>query len=291
MLKQLAVISGKGGTGKTSVTASLAVLAEQAVSVDCDVDAADLHLILQPAIRRREVFHCGHAAVIRTEKCTGCGVCAGVCRFGAIEPCGSVMRVQETGCEGCGVCVTACPAGAIAFPERAGGEWFISETRCGPMVHARLKPGAENSGKLVALVREQAEALARAKERDWVIIDGPPGIGCPVIASLSGVDLAVLVTEPTLSGAHDLVRALDLTAHFRIPSVVIVNKYDLNVEITERIEREAEARGACSLGRLAYDAVFTGAQRHALSVVEYRDNPSSQELKRIWQRIKENMKS
>lgn len=290
-MKQILVISGKGGTGKTSVTAALAVLAKKAVLADCDVDAADLHLILRPEVQRREVFRCGHEAVIRAADCTGCGVCAEVCRYDAIEQRGAVMRVRETGCEGCGVCVTACPAGAIDFPESEGGEWFISETRCGPLVHARLRPGAENSGKLVALVREQAEALALEQKMDWVLIDGPPGIGCPVIASLSGVDLAVVVTEPTLSGAHDLARVLDLTAHFRIPTAMIVNKYDLNSAMTDKIEREAAARGACSLGRLAYDDVFTEAQRKGLAVVEYGEGTAASALRIIWERIKEKVKS
>ena len=286
-MKQIVIISGKGGTGKTSVTASFAALAENAVLADCDVDAADLHLILQPTVQRREVFRSGHEAVIRTADCTGCGECLEVCRFGAVSSAGDTYRVESIGCEGCGVCVTACPVHAIDFPEREGGEWFVSDTRCGPMVHARLTPGGENSGKLVALVREQAAVLAKEQQRDLVIIDGPPGIGCPVIASLTGSDLAVIVTEPTLSGAHDLARVMELALHFRIPVALVVNKYDLNVEMTERIETEAQKRGAFVAGRLPYDGAFTEAQRQGLSVVEAGDGPAAESIRQLWKRIKE----
>ncbi len=290
-MKQIVIISGKGGTGKTSVTASFAVLADQVVLADCDVDAADLHLILQPEIKRREVFRSGHEAGIRTVDCTGCGVCEEVCRFDAIGRAedGATYFVRDMSCEGCGVCVSACPVGAIDFPEREGGEWFISATRCGPMVHARLTPGGENSGRLVALVREQAVELAKERKADWVLVDGPPGIGCPVIASLTGTDLAVIVTEPTLSGAHDLSRVLDLTKHFRIPVALVVNKYDLNVGMAERLEREAEERGAFLAGRLSYDGAFTEAQRLGLSVVEYGKGPAAEEIKELWKRIREKM--
>lgn len=286
-MKQIVIISGKGGTGKTSVTAAFAALADNAVLADCDVDAPDLHLILQPAIQRREVFPGGNRAEILSVDCTGCGVCLEVCRFGAVSQVGDKFRVEAIGCEGCGVCVKACPVRAIDFPEREGGEWYVSNTRFGPLVHARLMPGAENSGRLVALVREQAVGLAKEQQRDLVIIDGPPGIGCPVIASLTGADLAVVVTEPTLSGAHDWARVMELTLHFRIPVALLVNKSDLNPELTEQIERDAQNRGVFIAGRLPYDGAFTEAQRRGLSVAELDSAPVAEPVSRLWKRIKE----
>ena len=203
-MNELVVISGKGGTGKTSIVASLAVLADNAVLADCDVDAADLHLILSPKVQRREEFRSGHEAVVRQEDCSGCGTCLEHCRYGAIikedtAPGDPVFRVDPIACEGCGVCVHFCPEQAIDFPETVCGEWFVSETRCGPMVHAKLGIAAENSGKLVATVRKEAKDIAARQQKALVIGDGPPGIGCPVIASVSGASMALVVTEPTLS--------------------------------------------------------------------------------------------
>jgi len=287
-VKELVVISGKGGTGKTSVTASFAVLAGNAVLADGDVDAADLHLILQPEIKHREEFRGGHEAIIRAEDCLGCGLCEAHCRFDAIRPEDAVYAVDPSGCEGCGVCVRICPAQAIDFPVRPGGEWFVSGTRCGPMVHARLTPGGENSGKLVSLVREKAREIAEEKKMDLVIMDGPPGIGCPVIAAITGASMLLMVTEPTLSGAHDLERVLHLANHFRIPSMVCVNKWDINPSQTEEIEKMAQSLGAEIAGRIAYDPGVTAAQVAGKTVVETKA-PAAEDMKEIWTAVSKSL--
>lgn len=288
-MRELVVLSGKGGTGKTSLAASFAVLAGDAVVADCDVDAADLHLVLAPRPRQRRDFTSGRVAVIRPQDCTGCGACADLCRFDAIggETRGDgapVFRVDPVGCEGCGVCVRFCPVQAIDFPERLCGEWLISDTRCGPMVHARLKAAAENSGKLVALVRREARRLAEEEKRERIIVDGPPGIGCPVIASLSGASLVLAVTEPTVSGEHDLERVLSLARHFQVPAAVCVNKWDLNPEMTGRIEKRAAAAGARLTGRVRYDAGVTAAQLREQAVVE-TGAPCVDDIREIWNNL------
>lgn len=285
-IREITVISGKGGTGKTSLAASLAVLAGGAVVADCDVDAADLHLILTPEVRERHRFMSGNLAVIENGRCTGCGLCLSHCRFGAIERDeGGAFRVSPEACEGCGVCVRLCPAGAIAFPERDCGEWMISDTRCGPMVHARLGAAAENSGKLVSMVRGRAKLLAMETGREFIITDGPPGIGCPVIASITGSSQALLVTEPTLSGEHDLGRVLALVGHFGVPASLCVNKWDLNPEISGRIEERARQAGATVVGRIRYDPSVTKAQMEAKAVVE-TEAPSAEDIRGIWTAIK-----
>jgi MinD superfamily P-loop ATPase len=288
-VQELVIISGKGGTGKTSIAASFAVLAGRAVLADCDVDAADLHLILSPQVKRRAVFRSGHEAVIRAGDCVGCGDCERVCRFGAVRPVDSGQEspkyaVDPVACEGCGVCVRFCPEEAIDFPERTCGEWFVSETRCGPMVHARLGIAAENSGKLVSLVRAQAREVAETRGLDVVLIDGSPGIGCPVIASLTGAKLALVVTEPTVSGEHDLERVLQLTKHFGIPAAVCVNKWDLNPSMTERIEHTARARGAAVAGRVRYDPGVTSAQIRAQAVVEC-ESETGNDVRDLWKEV------
>ena len=288
-MKELVVISGKGGTGKTSLTASFAALAHQAVLADCDVDASDLHLILSPSIRQRTEFRSGHEAVVRTEDCIGCGRCASLCRFEAIAEMfrpidGSpTFSIASSSCEGCGVCVWNCPAHAIDFRERACGEWFVSDTRHGPMVHARLYPGAENSGKLVHLVREQSRQLAAHEQRDLVLVDGPPGTGCPVIAALTGAQSALIVTEPTVSGAHDLVRVLELVRHFKIPAAVCVNKWDIHPEQADRIEAAARAAGATPVGRIRYGTSATTAQRSARAVVELGESALNEDIRTVWE--------
>jgi MinD superfamily P-loop ATPase len=288
-MKELVIISGKGGTGKTSVTASFTVLADRPVVCDCDVDAADLHLVLEPTIRERHEFLSGREAVIRREDCTACGICAELCRFGAIETREAGDRsllytVDPIACDGCGVCVRFCPAAAIDFPERRCGEWFVSDTRCGPMVHARLGAAAENSGKLVSTVRREARHLAEEENLHVVIVDGPPGIGCPVIASLTGASQVLVVTEPTVSGEHDLARVLSLARQFQIPAAVCVNKFDINEEMTKRIEERAVNAGATIAGRIRYDPSVTRAQIQKKAVVEL-DTPGADDMKQLWKNL------
>ncbi len=283
-MKELVVISGKGGTGKTSLTASFALLADRPVLADCDVDAADLHLVLSPEIHEQHAFRSGHEAIIRQDDCTACGLCMELCRFDAITASGEsgeTFTVDPIACEGCGVCVRFCPEQAIDFPERLCGEWMISKTRSGPIVHARLGIAAENSGKLVATVRAEAKRIAEEGHHPWVIVDGPPGIGCPVIASVTGASLVLVVTEPTVSGEHDLERVLLLAKHFDIPAAVCVNKWDLNPDMTTRIEDLAKRAGARVVGRVRYDPAMTTAQMQARAVVEI-DADSAQDVRQIW---------
>jgi MinD superfamily P-loop ATPase len=288
-MKELVVISGKGGTGKTSLAASFAVLAKRPVIADCDVDAADLHLVLSPEVHERHEFWSGHEAVIREDLCRGSGVCRALCRFDAVrktEASDGQARfiIDPASCEGCGVCVRFCPEEAIEFPQRLCGEWMVSDTRCGPMVHARLGVAAENSGKLVSTVRSNARQIAEERDRALVIVDGPPGIGCPVIASVTGASLALVVTEPTVSGEHDLRRALLLARHFDVPAAVCVNKWDLNPEVTERIEAMSRDVGACIAGRVRYDSSVTRAQMQQRAVVEI-DAPSGEDVRLVWERL------
>lgn len=288
-MKELVVISGKGGTGKTSVTASFAALSGRCVIADCDVDAADLHLILAPRVLERHAFHAGHEAFIRPEDCIGCGVCLAYCRFEAVRRNGqsageAQFIIDPIACEGCGVCVRLCPAQAIDFPERLCGEWMISETRHGPLVHARLGIAAENSGKLVSTVRQEARRIANEENRSLILVDGPPGIGCSVIASLTGAAQALVVTEPTVSGEHDLERILTLTRHFDMPAAVCVNKWDLNPTMTERIEDKARSWDARTIGRIRYDTAVTQAQLHAKAVVE-TDAPSARDIRQLWKNL------
>ena len=289
-MKEIVVISGKGGTGKTSVLASFAALAKQAVLADCDVDAADLHLVLSPEIKRREAFQSGHEAIIRQDDCIGCGTCLAHCRFEAVKTDGSnagVVKyaIDPMACEGCGVCVEFCPVKAIAFPERTCGEWFVSETRFGPMVHAHLGVAAENSGKLVSTLRREARRIAEEHGSAWILVDGPPGIGCPVIASVTGATMVLAVTEPSLSGEHDLDRVLSLARHFATPVAVCVNKWDINPEMTERIEHKAADTGAAIAGRIPYDRSVTDAQVNRKTVVEFGDVPAAKNIKQIWENV------
>lgn len=283
-VKELVVISGKGGTGKTSVAASLAALAERPVMADGDVDAADLHLVLAPDIRERHDFYAGREAVIRRADCTRCGECERLCRFQAVRRPDGDFVVDAMACEGCGICVRFCPAGAIDFPERRCGEWMRSETRLGPLVHARLAAAAENSGKLVSLVRREARRVAEQTDREWLIVDGPPGIGCPVIAVMGGASLVLAVTEPTLSGEHDLRRVLALAKHFSVPAAVCVNKWDIRPDMTDRIETLAVREGARIAGRIRYDPGVTRAQIEGRAVVE-TDAPAAEDFKELWKAI------
>lgn len=289
-MKELVIISGKGGTGKTSVTASFAALASNAVLADCDVDAADLHLILNPEICHRHDFYSGHEAVIREADCIACGLCQTLCRFDAIQESGGTFRVDSASCEGCGVCKAFCPSGAIDFPDRLCGEWFVSKTRFGTLIHARLGIGAENSGKLVSTVRAQAKQFAQAIQADWILVDGPPGTGCPVIASITGADAVLAVTEPTCSGQHDLLRVLALARHFKIPAFVCINKWEINPEMTGKIEAAATEAGATILGRIPYDKSITTAQINGQSVVELNNGAASQAIQTLWEKLCQTLK-
>jgi MinD superfamily P-loop ATPase len=281
-MKELVVISGKGGTGKTSIVASFASLAKNIVLADCDVDAADLYLVMGPKILQRQEFRAGYEAIINTDLCTKCGKCQELCRYEAIT---SEFTVDRISCEGCGVCAYFCPAKAIEMRECVSGEWFISETRYGPMVHARLGIAQENSGKLVTVVRNHARELAEQKGVRLILVDGPPGIGCPVISSLTGATLVLVVTEPTVSGLHDMERVLSLARFFNIPSIVCVNKYDLNLHMTEKIEAHCGQQQVRVVGKIPYDNAVTRAQLIGVSVVEYSGAPVAMEIQRMWDDI------
>lgn len=289
-MKELVVCSGKGGTGKTSVTASLAALAGDVVLADCDVDAADLHLVLAPRVERREDFVAGHLARVRTDECAACGDCLEVCRFGAVSagPDG-VCRIDPLACEGCGVCAHFCPVAAIEFPARHCGEWYVSATRHGPLVHARLEPGAENSGKLVTLVRKEARRLGEERGAALLLVDGPPGIGCPVIAALSGADGVLVVTEATTSGLHDLQRMIELARHFGLPAWVCLNKEDLDARQRRRIVDYCARQGVPMLGGIPYDRQVTAAQLAGTSVVELGPSPAAEGIRAVWSRVRERL--
>ena len=284
-MPEIVVLSGKGGTGKTSLTGALAHLAGRPLLCDLDVDAPDLHLLLQPQVRQRQAFWAGHEAVIDPEGCQACGQCAALCQFGAIRPEGQLYRVEPWRCEGCKVCVAFCPAQAIRFPERHCGHWFISDTRFGTLVHAQLFPGAENSGKLVMLLKQQARLLAAQEGVEFILADGAPGIGCPVISSLSGADLAVVVTEPTPSGRHDLARVVELCGHFRIPVAVIINKVDLYEVEAARLQAYCQSQGLPVLARLPHDPVVTQAMLQGLVVTELPGSPFRPALAAAWEQM------
>ncbi|MEA3470402.1 MAG: ATP-binding protein [Thermodesulfobacteriota bacterium] len=288
-MKEIVVISGKGGTGKTSIVASFAALADKKVLADCDVDAADLHLVLNPRIERREDFSGGKKAKIVEDECIACDRCIEECRFEAISypvsENGNVPSINPIFCEGCGVCVRVCPVEAISFEPAVNGEWYVSSTNYGPMVHARLGMAEGNSGKLVTQIRQEARDIAKREGLEYIIVDGSPGVGCPVIASITGSDLVLVVTEPTLSGQHDLLRVAELTAHFRIPTVVCVNKWDLNPDIAEQIEKEAADHGVKAAGRVRYDTAITKAQIVKTSVVEYTGGAVSEDIKSLWRNV------
>jgi MinD superfamily P-loop ATPase len=280
-MQEIVVLSGKGGTGKTTIVASFAVLARDKVLVDCDVDAADLHLLLQPNVKRSEQFWSGKTAFIDKKYCTGCGICEQVCRFEAIRN----FKVDPVSCEGCGFCFHVCPEDTIRMENNLSGEWFICDTKYGPLVHARLGIAQENSGKLVALVRQEARKLAQEQGLGYILSDGPPGIGCPVISSLSGANLALAVTEPTLSGMHDLDRVLGVCQHFGVTALVCINKYDINEENTSNIEKFCEAMGVEVISKLPFDNVVTEALVKGLPVVEYCKDGITREIEALWKRL------
>ncbi|MCD4708073.1 MAG: ATP-binding protein [Candidatus Sabulitectum sp.] len=285
-MKEIVVISGKGGTGKTSITGCFAALAENAILADCDVDAADLHMLLAPEVTKKTDFISGNEAIIREDDCTGCGICMEKCKFNAIEiTAEGKYRVDPFGCEGCMVCVEVCPVKAIDFPPNHCGEWYYSHTRFGPMVHARLGIAQENSGKLVSTVRREAAAKAEELKKDLIIVDGPPGIGCPVIASITGASLLVVVTEPTISGKHDMKRVLELAKHFSVPALVIVNKWDINPGMTAEIEKETLLGDAYPIGRIPYDRAFTAAQINGRTLVEETTGTAVENITTIWEQV------
>jgi MinD superfamily P-loop ATPase len=277
-VQEIVVLSGKGGTGKTSIAGSFAALAKSKVLVDCDVDAADLHLILQPTAQRKHEFRSGQVAVINPEKCIQCDVCRSLCRFEAIRD----YQVDPISCEGCGFCSHVCPVEAITMKDCLAGHWYISSTRYGCLVHARLGTARENSGKLVATVRQEARRIAEQDNLDLIINDGPPGIGCPVISSLSGTNLAVLVTEPTLSGIHDLERVLEVCHHFDVRALACINKFDINEENTRKIETYCRNEKIEVAARIPFDNVVTEAMIKGLPVVEFSHRQVSQEIDKLW---------
>jgi MinD superfamily P-loop ATPase len=282
-MRELVIISGKGGTGKTSLVAAFAALAENKVLCDADVDAADLHLIMAPTTGKWQDFQGGHTARINQDECSECDLCRDLCRWDAIS---ENYQIDPIECEGCGVCFYFCPEEAIDFPLKTCGEWFISDTRFGPMVHARLGIAEENSGKLVTLVRQEAKKLAEEKNLSLILTDGPPGVGCPVIASIGGASAVLIVTEPTVSGKHDMLRVAQLAAHFKVPAMICVNKFDLNPAETRIIEDIAREKDLTALGRIPFDPIFTKAMVQGQTIFEYDTNSETGgAVKQIWGKI------
>jgi MinD superfamily P-loop ATPase len=281
-MKQLTILSGKGGTGKTSITASFAVLAKHAVVADCDVDAPDLHMLLHPEKVEMREFKGSKVAVIDDTKCLKCGLCREKCVFDAIT---YDLRVDAIACEGCGVCTIACPEHAMTLVERISGSAYISKTKYGFMAHAMLYPGESNSGKLVTLVRQNARMVAEKENCDLVIIDGSPGIGCPVIASITGVDAGLVVTEPTLSGIHDLERVLQLLDHFNVAPFVCVNMFDINMNNTEKISSFCRENGIEVVGRIPFNPKVTEAMINGKTIVEYSPRSAvAVEIQNMWEK-------
>jgi len=279
-MKEIVIISGKGGTGKTSIIAAFASLAENKALCDADVDAADLHLIMAPEIEEFHDFESGNTAIINKDKCTECGLCRDLCKWNVIS---EDFVVDPIECEGCGVCWYFCPEEAIDFPLNTCGEWYLSNTRFGPMAHARLGIAEENSGKLVTLIRHEGKKLAEEKNLDLLLTDGPPGIGCPVIASLGGATAVLIVAEPTVSGRHDMERVAELSDFFKIPAMVCVNKFDLNPDEGKAIEVFAKERNIDVIGRVPFDPAFTKAMVQGKTIVEYDgQSEGCMAVKAIW---------
>ncbi len=292
-MKEVVVISGKGGTGKTSLTASFAMLeGGKMVVADCDVDAADLHLLLAPEVIRTDDFYSGKMAVIDEEKCTNCGLCEERCRFDALHFSHGKYRVDPLNCEGCGYCSHVCPEHAIIMEEQNVGVWRISNTKAGNiMVDAALGIGAENSGKLVAKVKQEAKKIADEKGIELMLVDGSPGIGCPVISSLSGADFVVIVTEPTLSGLHDLKRVYDLVKQFKISAGCIINKFDINSRVSEQIRAFLEENQILHITSLPYNESFIHALTMGKTIVEYDHNELTHTVRESWNRVRQILKN
>ncbi len=282
-MKQLVVISGKGGTGKTVLSACFAVLAKNAVLADVDVDASNLHLLLHPEIRERHVFRSGRKARIDARKCTGCGLCLPLCQFDALMEDGmGKVAVESFSCEGCGVCVHICAEQAVELENQVAGEWYVSGTKYGPLVHARLGIAEENSGKLVTEVRKKAREIAESEKHALVIMDGAPGIGCPVIASLTGTDLALIVTEPTPSGQRDMERIIDLARYFKIRAACCINKFDLNPDNSGKIERWCREQSIPVVGKIPFDVAVPESVVRGTPLVEYTSNSAADDVRRMW---------
>jgi MinD superfamily P-loop ATPase len=288
-MHEILIISGKGGTGKTSLTAAFAHLSKKAILCDLDVDAPDLHLILRPEPSTQNPFVSGFEARIDAQRCSQCGTCIEMCRFRAVRSDGTAYAVDPIRCEGCGVCVHFCPEKAIAFDPKECGHWSISTTRFGRLVHAQLYPGEENSGKLVALLRRESKSLAEKSGADIILSDGPPGIGCPVISALSGITKALCVTEPTPSGLHDLIRVVELCDHFRVPSAVLINKCDLNAQVAQQIRSFCADRKMAILAELPHDPDFVHAMVRGLTITEFSDGVVAQQLRAAWSRMSEGL--
>ena len=298
-IEQISVISGKGGTGKTSYVAAFACIQPDVVLADCDVDAANLHLLVASGQKNDETipFTSGYKAMVDPDVCTGCGKCVEVCRFHAVRFEGGAgadsrakAQIEDLACEGCGCCADECPAAAISLRENTAGELFVSPTRFGTLIHARLTPGQGTSGKLVARVREKAVDIAGEKGAELILIDGSPGIGCPVIASLSGADGALIVTEPTVAGLHDLIRVADLCDHFKIPTYAVINKCDINLELADRIQEQCRDRRVEVLGSVPFDPVFVNALTAGVTVMEYDDSEVARNIKGIWSALLSSMR-
>ncbi|QER41646.1 P-loop NTPase [Thermodesulfobacterium sp. TA1] len=281
-MKQILVISGKGGTGKTFFTGCLAVAISNKVIVDCDVDAANLHLLLDPKIEQSFEFIGGRFALINKENCIECGVCRETCQFGAIT---EDFQVDLLSCEGCTVCSYVCPTSAVSLNDRISGHYFISNTEYGKMVYARLGIAQENSGKLVTKLRELAKEIAEVNNADFIIIDGPPGVGCPVMASMTGVDLAIAITEPTVSGLHDLKRVIELAKHFKVELKVIINKYDLNLQMSEYITEEIKKEGIEVIGILPFSEEILASVKAGVPYLKFSKSSLAQKIEQIIYKI------
>jgi len=285
-MTEIVVLSGKGGTGKTTLLASFCALCERAVIADCDVDAPNLELLLDPKTERREDFIGSRIAVLDKDACNGCGLCAPKCRSEAITILDDGMAALEPDrCEGCGICARICPEGAFGMVHRKVGEWYRSETRYGPLIHALLEPGGENSGKLVAMVKHQARVCVKETGAEFLLVDGPPGLGCSVISAMSGADIVVLVAEPTRSGITDLRRIAELGGGFGLRMVLIINRSDINTDIADEIEQDMEAIGIPLLGRVPYDDAAAFALAEGKSLMDVPDSHAAETVRRIWSRL------
>ena len=287
-MKELLILSGKGGTGKTTLTAAFSSLVTNRLLADCDVDAADLHIILRPERTETHDFVSGVKAVVNKDRCTACNTCAELCRYDAVIM-NEYAEVDDFSCEGCGVCAHFCPEKAIDLEPNHCGYWFVSSTRHGTLIHAELKPGEENSGKLVSLVKQKARERAEKEGAKLILVDGPPGIGCPVISSFSGADLVVIVTEPTESGLHDLQRVIELSKHFKVPAKVVVNKWDLNREIYSQIEHFCQDSRIELAGKIPFDKAVVDSLVAGKTIFEFKDCKAAQSVANIWQQIQKNL--